>query len=147
MDNLAKKETISIGPPARCATHDIILSGYITVISNRDVDLSGVRIPQTQDAWEENMQHNWRDDIVRSSGNELWKQVRNKSPSLKPRRGWGGGWWTQWQFIEISKKMDAHNYVNKEITFVRSNDIMMYARGEHPRANTGWKVHPKYGTR
>ena len=24
-----------------------------------------------------------------------------------------------------------HNYVNKEITFVRSNDIMMYARGKH----------------
>ena len=39
--------------------------------------------------------------------------------------------------LEISKKMDFHNYVNKEITFVRSNDIMMYARGEHPRANIG----------
>ena len=25
------------------------------------------------------------------------------------------------------QKMDLHNYVNKEITFVRSNDIMMYA--------------------
>ena len=24
-------------------------------------------------------------------------------------------------------KMDFHKYVNKEITFVRSNDIMMYA--------------------
>ena len=29
------------------------------------------------------------------------------------------------------QKMDFHNYVNKEITFVRSNDIMMYARGKH----------------
>ena len=30
----------------------------------------------------------------------------------------------------ISQKMDFHNYVNKEITFVISNDIMMYARGK-----------------
>ena len=50
MVNLVKKETITIGPPARSARHDIILSSYITIISNRDVDLSGVRIPQTQDA-------------------------------------------------------------------------------------------------
>ena len=27
--------------------------------------------------------------------------------------------------------MDFHNYVNKEITFGRSNGIMMYARGKH----------------
>ena len=27
--------------------------------------------------------------------------------------------------------MDFHNYVTKEITFVRSNGIMMYARGKH----------------
>ena len=26
-----------------------------------------------------------------------------------------------------SQKMDFHNYVNKEITFVRTNGIMMYA--------------------
>ena len=31
--------------------------------------------------------------------------------------------------LEISKKVDFHNYVNKEIAFVRSNGIMMYARG------------------
>ena len=31
------------------------------------------------------------------------------------------------------QRMDFHNYVNKEITFLGSNDIMMYARGEHPR--------------
>ena len=29
MTNLAKKETITIGPPTRCARHDIILPGYI----------------------------------------------------------------------------------------------------------------------
>ena len=30
-------------------------------------------------------------------------------------------------FNEVSKKMDFHRYVNKEITFVGSNDIRMYA--------------------
>ena len=39
--------------------------------------------------------------------------------------------------LEISKKVDFHNYVNKEITFVRSNDIMMYARGQHTHLNIG----------
>ena len=28
------------------------------------------------------------------------------------------------------QKMDFHNYVNKEITLARSNDLMMYARGK-----------------
>ena len=28
------------------------------------------------------------------------------------------------------QKMDFHNYVNKEIAFVRSNDIMRYAQGD-----------------
>ena len=28
------------------------------------------------------------------------------------------------------QKMGFHNHVNKEITLVRSNDIMMYARGK-----------------
>ena len=37
---------------------------------------------------------------------------------------------TQRQSIELSKKMDFHNYVNMEITFFISNDIMMYARGK-----------------
>ena len=41
------------------------------------------------------------------------------------------------QFIEISKKRDFHTYVNKEITFVRSNDIMRYARGKHTQLNIG----------
>ena len=35
------------------------------------------------------------------------------------------------------QKMDLHNYVNKEITFARSNDIMMYARGKHTQLNIG----------
>ena len=32
-------------------------------------------------------------------------------------------------------KMDSHQYLNKEITFVRSNDIMRYARGKHTQLN------------
>ena len=32
--------------------------------------------------------------------------------------------------LRFPKKMDFHNYVNKEITLVRSNDTMMYARGK-----------------
>ena len=31
--------------------------------------------------------------------------------------------------LTFPKRMDFHNYVNKEVTFVRSNDIMLYARG------------------
>ena len=62
MDNLAEKEAITIGPPARCAMHDITLPGHIktNVITlgnmfkpsylTRDLDIIGVRIPQTQDA-------------------------------------------------------------------------------------------------
>ena len=34
-------------------------------------------------------------------------------------------------------KMDFHNYVNKEITAVSSNGIMMYARGKHTQLNIG----------
>ena len=45
------------------------------------------------------------------------------------------------------QKMDFHNYVDKEITFVRSNDIMRYARGKHTHLNIGRKVHPIYGPR
>ena len=32
---------------------------------------------------------------------------------------------------------DFRNYVNKEITFVRSNVILMYARGKHIQLNIG----------
>ena len=45
------------------------------------------------------------------------------------------------------QRMDFHNYVNKEITFVGSNDIMRYFLGKHTQLNIGWKVHPKYGLR
>ena len=55
----------------------------------------------------------WRDDIVRFSGNELWKRVPKQDFNIKPGKGWGGSWWTQWQLIEISKKMNFHNYVNQ----------------------------------
>ena len=68
MTNLAKKETITIGPPARCARHDITLPGHIktnvitlgnvpTIISDQDSDPIGVMIPQTQDVREEKVQH------------------------------------------------------------------------------------------
>ena len=61
MDNLVKKETLTIGPPARCTGQDITLPGhkehcyypwkYIpAIISDWGSDLVGVRIPQTQGA-------------------------------------------------------------------------------------------------
>ena len=63
MANLAKKgRTITMGHPARYARHDITLPGHIktnvynswkyvpAIISDRDSDLIGVRITQTQDA-------------------------------------------------------------------------------------------------
>ena len=48
---------------------------------------------------------------------------------------------------QISRMMDFHNHVNKEIAIVRSNDIMRYARGKHTQLNVGCKVHLKYGLR
>ena len=36
-----------------------------------------------------------------------------------------------------SQKMDFHNYVNKEITFVKSDNIMRYTQGEHTQLNIG----------
>ena len=33
--------------------------------------------------------------------------------------------------IRISMKMEFHNYVNKVIALVRTNDIMVYARGNN----------------
>ena len=85
--------------------------------------------------------------MIRFSGNELWQQVPKQEFIIKPRRGWGGGSLTQRQFIEISKKMDFHNYVNKEITLLRSNDTMMYARGKHTQFNNDRRVHPKIWNR
>ena len=159
MDNLAKKETITVGPPARCARHDITLPGhmktnvitlgnmsqpsYLTEIQIRLVsNYLRLRMPEKK-----RCNTNWRDDIVRFSGNELRKRVSNQEFIIKPRRGRGGDWGTQGKFIKISDKMDFHNYVNKEITFVISNDIRRYARGKHTQLNIDWKVHPKYGLR
>ena len=58
MTNLGKKETITIGPPARCARHDITLPSHIktnvitlgnvpTIISDRGSDPIGVGKPLT----------------------------------------------------------------------------------------------------
>ena len=69
MVNIAKEDTITIGPPVRCARHDIILPDHIkyqyynswkyipTIISGRGSDSIGVRIPQTQDAREEKVEN------------------------------------------------------------------------------------------
>ena len=148
-----------MGPPTRSARHDNTLPGHIktNVITLGNMSqpsyLTEIQIWLAPGYLRLGMREkkrcnaNWRDDNVRSSGNELWKRVSKQDFIIKPRRGWGGGWWTQRQFIKNSNKMDFHNYVNNEITLVRSKDIMMYARGEHPRVNIGWKVHPKYGLR
>src|SRR4051812_2504461 len=51
MVNLVKKETITIGPPVRCARHDITLPGHVKTIvitlgkMSQPSDLIGVRIP------------------------------------------------------------------------------------------------------
>ena len=155
MANIAKKETITIGPPGRCVRmtspyrvkdHCYNPWKYVrTITSDLGSDPMGVRIPQTQDAWEERCNTNCRGDVVWFSGIKPWKRVPKQEFIIKSRRGWGGGWRTQRQFLEISKKMDFHTYVNKEITFVRSNDIMWYAREKHTQLNIGWQVHPKYG--
>ena len=157
MANLAKKETITIGPPARCARHDITLPGHIrtngitlenmfqpSYLTEIQIWLvSGylrLRMPEKK-----RCKTNWRYGIVRFLGNVLWKRVPKQEFILKSRGGWGGGWWAQRKFIEIYKKVDFHNYVNKEITFVRSIDIVMYAHGKHTQLNIGSKVHAKYG--
>ena len=69
MANLAKKETTTIGPLARGAKQRHLLTGlcrdqcynswkYVpTIITDRDSDLTGVKIPQTQDVREEKVQH------------------------------------------------------------------------------------------
>ena len=119
-----------------------------TIISNRDSDLIGVRIPQTQDAWEARGATQFDEtDIVRFSGNVLWKRVPKQEFILKSKGRVTRCWWAQRQFIEIYKKVDFHNYVNKEITFVRSNDIMMYARGKHTQFNNDRRGHPEIWTR
>ena len=39
------------------------------------------------------------------------------------------------------QRMDFHNDVNQVVTPVKSNDIMMYARGEHPQLNIDQNVY------
>ena len=150
------KEIIMIGPAARGARHDIILLGhqrtnnitpgklsqpsYLTEIQIRLVSWY-LRLRMFE---KERCNTNRRNDIARFSGNELWKRVPNKGSSLhqgEVRRWLIDSATIHWDF----QKMDFHNYVNKEITFVRSNDIRKYARGKHTQLNMGWKVRPKYG--
>ena len=117
MANLDKKrETITIGPPVRCARHGITLPGHVktNVITLENMfqpsNLTEVQIwlvygylrlgmPEKK----KRCNTNWRDDIVRFSGNELWKRVPKQEFIVKSRREWGGGWWTQRHSIEISK--------------------------------------------
>jgi hypothetical protein len=125
MSNLVKKETIIIGPPAKCVRHDITLpvhqrtniitlGNYApTIISDRDSDLVGVTIPQTQDVRDEKVQHKsmrWHRKIL---GKWTMEAVPKQELIIKPRRGWWGDYWTQRQFIEISKRMDFHKYVTR----------------------------------
>ena len=35
------------------------------------------------------------------------------------------------------QKKDFHNYVSKEMSIVRSDDIIMYTRGKHTQLNVG----------
>ena len=56
-------------------------------------------------------------------------EFRNKSSSLN--QGEVRRWLIESATIHLDfQKMDFHTYVNKGITFVGSNDIMMYARGK-----------------
>ena len=80
MVNLAKEETIIIGPPARCARHDIMLPGHVEINVTTLGDMSQpsylteiqirlvsgylrLRIPEKK-----RCNANGRDDIVRFSG-------------------------------------------------------------------------------
>ena len=87
---------------------------------------------------------NWRDDIVRFSGNELWKRVPKQEFISKPRGGWGGGWWTQQQFIRISK--DGFPQLCEQgdnISRIKwYNDVCSRRTSTN---NIGWKVQPSYG--
>ena len=88
---------------------------------------------------------NWREDIVRFSWNEPWKQVPKQEFIIKTKgrmkRWLMNSTMIHWDF----QKMDFHTYVNKESTFVGPNDIRKYARGKHTQLNIGWKVRPKCG--
>ena len=156
---LLKRKNLTMVPPARCARYDITLPGYINTNVITFENMFQPSYPTEIQIWlvsgylghrmprKRRCDTNWRDDNVRFSGNELWKWVPRQEFIIKPRREWGGGWWTQRQFIEISKKMDFHNYVNKEITLVRSNDTMMYARGKTSTIKHWLKVHLEVWTK
>ena len=157
MDSLAKKEIIIMGPPVRCARHDITLPGHmrtnVITLENMFQPSYLTEIQIWLGSWylrhrmpkKKRCDTDWRDDIVRFSRIELWKRVLKQEFIINPREWRGGGWWIQQHFVKISKKMDFHNYVNKELTFVISNDIMMYARGKQTQLNIDWKVHPNMG--
>lgn len=159
MVNLVKKETITAGPPARCSRHDITLSVHIrTNVMTLGKYPNHHIWPSFRSGWGHDTSDSgclrrkgcntiWRDNIVRFSGNVLWKRVPKQEFILNSRGGWGGGWWAQRQFIEIYKKVDFHNYVNKEIPCFNSNDIMLYARVKHTPSIISWKVCPKYDLR
>ena len=140
MANLGKEDIISIGHPAMCARHDIILPGYkktnvITLgITFQPSFLTKIQIwlvsgyLRLRMSEKKRCNTNCRDDIIWFSGNELWKRVPNKGSPLNQgevRRWLIDSATTHWDF----QKMDFHNYVNKEIAFISSNDIMRYARG------------------
>ena len=63
-------------------------------------------------------------------------EFQNKSPSLNQGDDEGVADGLSDNSSRLTK-MDFHNYVNKEITFVRSNGIMMYVRGKHTKLNIG----------
>ena len=110
------KGTITIGPQARCARHDITLLGHIktNVITLGNMFqpsyLTEIQIWLVSGYLRLGMPEKkrcnryWRDENVRSSGKELWKRVPKQEFTIKPRIGWEGGWWTKQQFIGISKR-------------------------------------------
>ena len=119
MANLAKMETITIGPSFSCARHDITLPIYKdqcnnswkyvpTIVSDRDSDLIGVRIPQTQDAWEERCNTNCQDDKVRFSGIVLWKRAPKQEFIIKSRRGEEVADWLSDNSLRFSKDWFPH---------------------------------------
>ena len=116
MDSLAEKDSITIGPRASCARHDITLPGHIkTNVITLEICSNYHIWPRFIFDWCQDTSDSgcltwkrcdtiWRDGVARYSRSELWKQVSNHEFIIKPRRGWGGGWWTQRQSIESPKR-------------------------------------------
>ena len=63
-------------------------------------------------------------------------EFRNKSSSVNQREDEEVADGISGNSLRLTKD-GFHNYVNKEITFVRSNGIMMYARGKNTQLNIG----------